>query len=173
MTRHFFNFGERFKRINLTERIRSESIQTGQLSTAVEKLAPHKPCTESAYMANREIPSASTSDLRVQIDDLAKRALSGVRQKLQPGQQKKIRETSHWLTRYSVSLNFDLDSALDALDQKSIPAEVLIDYCIPLAAEELGNDWADDLKGFGQVTLATSRLQMILNYLITYRNSDA
>jgi methylmalonyl-CoA mutase cobalamin-binding subunit len=124
-------------------------------------------------MANREIPSASTSDLRVQIDDLAKRALSGVRQKLQPGQQKKIRETAHWLTRYSVSLNFDLDSALDALDQKSIPAEVLIDYCIPLAAEELGNDWADDLKGFGQVTLATSRLQMILNNLITYRNSDA
>ena len=173
MTRHFFNFGERFKRINLTERIRSESIQTGQLSTAVEKLAPHKPRTESASTANREIPSTATSDLKIQIDDLAKRALSGVRQKLQPGQQKKITETAQWLTRYSVSLNFDLDSALDALDQKSIPAEVLIDYCIPLAAEELGNDWADDLKGFGKVTLATSRLQMILNNLITYRNSDA
>ena len=173
MTRHFFNIGEKFNRINLTERVRSESMHTGQLSTTDEKSAPHKPCTESAYMAKRELPSASTKDLRVQIDDLAKRALSGVRQKLQPGQQKKIKETAQWLTRYSVSLNFDLDSALDALDQKSIPAEVLIDYCIPLAAEELGNDWADDLKGFGQVTLATSRLQMILNNLITYRNSDA
>ena len=172
MTRHFFSFGEKFRRINLTERIRSESISVGQLSAAVEKLAPHKPRTESASMANREIPSTATSDLKIQIDDLAKRALSGVRQKLQPGQQKKITETAQWLTRYSVSLNFDLDSALDALDQKSIPAEVLIDYCIPLAAEELGNDWADDLKGFGQVTLATSRLQMILNNLITYRNSD-
>ena len=172
MTRHFFSFGEKFRRINLTERIRSESIHVGQLSAAVEKLAPHKPRTESASMANREIPSTATSDLKIQIDDLAKRALSGVRQKLQPGQQKKITETAHWLTRYSVSLNFDLDSALDALDQKLIPAEVLIDYCIPLAAEELGNDWADDLKGFGQVTLATSRLQMILNNLITCRNSD-
>lgn len=173
MTKHFFNFDEKSSRINLTECIRSERMPVGQLSAAIEKIAPHEPHTEGASMSNIEIPSTSTSNLRIQIDDLAKRALSGVRKKLKPGQQKKITETANWLTRYSVSLNFDLDSALDVLDQKSIPAEVLIDYCIPLAAEELGNDWADDLKGFGQVTLATSRLQMILNNLITYRNSDA
>ena len=107
MTRHFFNFGEKFSRINLTERTCSESISVGQLSAAVEKLAPHKPHTESASMANREIPSTTTSDLKIQIDDLAKRALSGVRQKLQPSQQKKITETAQCLTRYSVSLNFD------------------------------------------------------------------
>ena len=173
MTRHFFNFGEKFSRINLTERTCSESMSVGQLSATIEKIAPHEPHTKGASMPNREIPSTSTVDLRIQIDDLAKRALSGVRKKMHPGQQKKITETADWLTRYSVSLNFDLDSALDVLDQRSIPAEVLIDYCIPLAAEHLGNDWADDLKGFGQVTLATSRLQMILNNLITHRNSDA
>ncbi len=173
MTRHFFNLTEKFRWINLTERMYSESMKTGQLSTANEKLAPPGPYTESASMSNRDIQSTFTSDLRIQIDDLAKTALSGVRQKLQPSDQKKITETSKWLTQYCVSANFDLDSALDVLDQKLIPAEVLIDYCIPLAAEELGNDWVDDLKGFGQVTLATSRLQMILNNLITYRNSEA
>lgn len=173
MTKHFFNFDEKSSLINLTECIRSERMPAGQLSAAIEKIAPHESHTEGASMSNIEIPSTSTSNLKIQIDDLANRALSGVRKKLKPGQQKKITETANWLTRYSVSLNFDLDSALDVLDQKSIPAEVLIDYCIPLAAEELGNDWADDLKGFGQVTLATSRLQMILNNLITHRNSDA
>ena len=173
MTKHFFNFDEKSSLINLTECIRSERMLVGQLSAAIEKIAPHESHTEGASMSNIEIPSTSTSNLKIQIDDLANRALSGVRKKLKPSQQKKITETANWLTRYSVSLNFDLDSALDVLDQKSIPAEVLIDYCIPLAAEELGNDWADDLKGFGQVTLATSRLQMILNNLITYRNSDA
>ena len=173
MTRHFFNLTERFWRINLTERMRSESMKVGQLSTVSEKLAPLEPCTESALMSNRDIHSTFTSDLRMQIDNLAKTALSGVRQKLQPSDQKKITETAAWLTQYCVSGNFDLDSALDVLDQKLIPPEVLIDYCIPLAAEELGNDWVDDLKGFGQVTLATSRLQMILNNLITYRSSEA
>ena len=87
--------------------------------------------------------------------------------------QKKITETAKWLTRYCVSGNFDLDLALDALDQKLIPAEIVIDYCIPMAAEELGDDWVDDLKGFGQVTLATSRLQMILNNVINYQNSES
>ena len=77
------------------------------------------------------------------------------------------------LTSYCVSGNFDLDLALDALDQRLIPAEIVIDYCIPMAAEELGNDWVDDLKGFGQVTLATSRLQMILNNLVNDQNSEA
>jgi len=173
MTRHFFNFTEKFRRINLTERLRSERMQLGQLSTESEKLAPLEPCTESASMSNRDIQSTFTSDLRIQIDNLAKTALSGVRHKLQPSEQKKITETASWLTQYCVSGNFDLDSALDVLDQKLVPPEVLIDYCIPLAAEELGNDWVDDLKGFGQVTLATSRLQMILNNLITYRNSEA
>jgi len=148
-------------------------MKLGQLSTVSEKLAPLEPHTESASMSNRDIHSTFTSDLRIQIDNLAKTALSGVRQKLKPSDQKKITETAAWLTQYCVSGNFDLDSALDVLDQKLIPPEVLIDYCIPLAAEELGNDWVDDLKGFGQVTLATSRLQMILNNLITYKNSEA
>ena len=173
MTRHFFNLTEKFKWINLTERVPSESIEVGQLSTATENLAPLEPCTESGSMSNRDIQSTFTNDLKMQIDDLAKTALSGVRQKLQPSEQKKITETSKWLTQYCVSGNFDLDSALDVLDQKLIPPEVIIDYCIPLAAEELGNDWVDDLKGFGQVTLATSRLQMILNNLINYQNSEA
>ena len=173
MTRHFFNITEKFRRINLTERVRSESMQMGQLSTVSEKLAPLELCTESASMSNRDIHSTFTSDLKIQIDNLAKTALSGVRQKLKPSDQKKITETAAWLTQYCASVNFDLDSALDVLDQKLVPSEVLIDHCIPLAAEELGNDWVDDLKGFGQVTLATSRLQMILNNLITYRNSEA
>ena len=43
MTRHFFNFGEKFSRINLTERTCSESISVGQLSAAIEKIAPHEP----------------------------------------------------------------------------------------------------------------------------------
>ena len=173
MTRHFFNLTEKFRWINLTERVPSESIEVGQLSTAREKLAPLNPCTESGSMSNRDIQSTFTNDLKMQIDDLAKTALSDVRQRLQPNEQKKITETSKWLTQYCVSGSFDLDSALDVLDQKLIPSEVIIDYCIPLAAEELGNDWVDDLKGFGQVTLATSRLQMILNNLINYQNSEA
>tara|TARA_B100000676_G_scaffold302968_1_gene352771 strand:+ start:134 stop:1066 length:933 start_codon:yes stop_codon:yes gene_type:complete len=173
MTRHFFNLTEKFRWINLTERVPSESIEAGQLSTAREKLAPLNPCTESGSMSNRDIQSTFTNDLKMQIDDLAKTALSDVRQRLQPNEQKKITETSKWLTQYCVSGSFDLDSALDVLDQKLIPSEVIIDYCIPLAAEELGNDWVDDLKGFGQVTLATSRLQMILNNLINYQNSEA
>ena len=173
MTRHFFNLTEKFRWINLTERVPSESIEEGQLSTAREKLAPLNPCTESGSMSNRDIQSTFTNDLKMQIDDLAKTALSDVRQRLQPNEQKKITETSKWLTQYCVSGSFDLDSALDVLDQKLIPSEVIIDYCIPLAAEELGNDWVDDLKGFGQVTLATSRLQMILNNLINYQNSEA
>ena len=114
----------------MTDRAHSVTLGLGQLSADNEKLAPRETHTESASMSDREIPSTSTVDLRIQIDDLAKRALSGVRKKMQPGQQKKITETADWLTRYSVSLNFDLDSALDVLDQKSIPAEVLIDYCI-------------------------------------------
>ena len=173
MTRHFFNLTEKFRWINLTERVPSESIEVGQLSTAREKLAPLNPCTESGSMSNRDIQSTFTNDLKMQIDDLAKTALSDVRQRLQPNEQKKITETSKWLTQYCVSASFDLDSALDVLDQKLIPSEVIIDYCIPLAAEELGNDWVDDLKGFGQVTLATSRLQMILNNLINYQNNEA
>ena len=173
MTRHFFKIAKKFKRINLTDRTHSETLLLGQFSVANEKLAPQDTHTESASMSNREIPSTSKSDLKEQIDDLAKRALSGVRQKLQPNEQRKITETAKWLTRYCVSGNFDLDLALDALDQKLIPAEIIIDYCIPMAAEELGNDWVDDLKGFGQVTLATSRLQMMLNHLINYRNSEA
>ena len=167
MTRHFFNLAKKFRRINLTDRAHSVTLVVGLLSADNEKLAPRETHTESASMSDREIPSTSKSDLKLQIDDLAKRALSGVRQKLQPSEQTKITETAKWLTRYCVSGNFDLDLALDALDQKLIPAEIIIDYCIPMAAEELGDDWVDDLKGFGQVTLATSRLQMILNNVIT------
>jgi len=173
MTRHFFNLAKKFTRINLTDRAHSVTLGVGQLSAGNEKLAPRETHTESASMSDREIPSTSKSDLKLQIDDLAKRALSGVRQKLQPSEQKKITETAKWLTRYCVSGNFDLDLALDALDQKLIPAEIVIDYCIPMAAEELGDDWVDDLKGFGQVTLATSRLQMILNNVINYQNSES
>ena len=55
MTRHFFNLTEKFRRINLTERMRSESMQVGQLSTVSEKLAPLELCTESASMSNRDI----------------------------------------------------------------------------------------------------------------------
>ena len=173
MTRHFFNLAKMFSRINLTDRAHSATLTMGQLSAENEKLAPRETYTESASMSDRAISSTSKSDLKVQIDDLARRALSGVRQKLQPNEQKKITETVKWLTSYCVSGNFDLDLALDALDQRLIPAEIVIDYCIPIAAEELGNDWVDDLKGFGQVTLATSRLQMILNNLINYQNSKA
>ena len=173
MTRHFFNLAKMFSRINLTDRAHSATLTMGQLSAENEKLAPRETYTESASMSDRAISSTSKSDLKVQIDDLARRALSGVRQKLQPNEQKKITETGKWLTSYCVSGNFDLDLALDALDQRLIPAEIVIDYCIPMAAEELGNDWVDDLKGFGQVTLATSRLQMILNNLINYQNSEA
>ena len=173
MTRHFFNLAKMFSRINLTDRAHSATLMSGQLSAENEKLAPRETYTESASMSDRAISSTSKSDLKVQIDDLARRALSGVRQKLQPNEQKKITETVKWLTSYCVSGNFDLDLALDALDQRLIPAEIVIDYCIPMAAEELGNDWVDDLKGFGQVTLATSRLQMILNNLINYQNSEA
>ena len=173
MTRHFFNLAKMFSRINLTDRAHSATLIMGQLSAENEKLAPRETYTESASMSDRAISSTSKSDLKVQIDDLARRALSGVRQKLQPNEQKKITETGKWLTSYCVSGNFDLDLALDALDQRLIPAEIVIDYCIPMAAEELGNDWVDDLKGFGQVTLATSRLQMILNNLINYQNSEA
>ncbi len=173
MTRHFFNLTRMLSRINLTDRAHSVTLTMGQLSADNEKLAPLETYTESASMSDRAISSTSKSDLKVQIDDLAKRALSGVRQKLQPSEQKKITETVKWLTSYCVSGNFDLDLALDALDQRLIPAEVVIDYCIPMAAEELGKDWVDDLKGFGQVTLATSRLQMILNNLVNYQNSEA
>jgi hypothetical protein len=67
-------------------------MMVGQLSAAIEKIAPHEPHTEGASMSNIEIPSTSTSNLRIQIDDLAKRALSGVRKKLKPGQQKKSRK---------------------------------------------------------------------------------
>ena len=172
MTRHFFNLAKMFSRINLTDRAHSATLTMGQLSAENEKLAPRETYTESASMSDRAISSTSKSDLKVQIDDLARRALSGVRQTLQPNEQKKITETVKWLTSYCVSGNFDLDLALDALDQRLIPAEIVIDYCIPIAAEELGNDWVDDLKGFGQVTLATSRLQMILNNLINYQNSE-
>ena len=59
MTRHFFNFTEKFKRINLTERMRSESMHMGQLSTVREKLAPLELCTESASMSNRDIHSTT------------------------------------------------------------------------------------------------------------------
>ena len=173
MTRHFFNLAKMFSRINLTDRAHSATLTMGQLSAENEKLAPRETYTESASMSDRAISSTSKSDLKVQIDDLARRALSGVRQKLQPNEQKKITETVKWLTSYCVSGNFDLHLALDALDQKLIPAEIIIDYCIPMAAEELGDDWVDDLKGFGQVTLATSRLQMILNNSINYQNSEA
>ena len=173
MTRHFFNLAKKFSRINLTDRAHSATLIMGQLSAENEKLAPRETYTESASMSDRAISSTSKSDLKVQIDDLARRALSGVRQKLQPNEQKKITETVKWLTSYCVSGNFDLDLALDALDQRLIPAEIVIDYCIPMAAEELGNDWVDDLKGFGQVTLATSRLQMILNNLVNDQNSEA
>ena len=173
MTRHFFNLAKKFSRINLTDRAHSATLTMGQLSAENEKLAPRETYTESASMSDRAISSTSKSDLKVQIDDLARRALSGVRQKLQPNEQKKITETVKWLTSYCVSGNFDLDLALDALDQRLIPAEIVIDYCIPMAAEELGNDWVDDLKGFGQVTLATSRLQMILNNLVNDQNSEA
>ena len=173
MTRHFFNLTRMLSRINLTDRAHSVTLTMGQLSADNEKLAPLETYTESASMSDRAISSTSKSDLKVQIDDLAKRALSGVRQKLQPSEQKKITETVKWLTSYCVSGNFDLDLALDALDQRLIPAEIVIDYCIPMAAEELGKDWVDDLKGFGQVTLATSRLQMILNNLVNCQNSEA
>ena len=152
MTRHFFNLAKKFRRINLTDRAHSVTLAAGQLSADSEKLAPRETHTESASMSDREIPSTSKSDLKLQIDDLAKRALSGVRQKLQPSEQTKITETAKWLTRYCVSRNFDLDLALDALDQKLIPAEIVIDYCIPMAAEALDDDRGDDLKGFGRIS---------------------
>ena len=99
MTRHFLKIAKKFKRINLTDRTHSETLLLGQFSVANEKLAPQDTHTESASMSNREIPSTSKSDLKEQIDDLAKRALSGVRQKLQPNEQRKITETAKWLTR--------------------------------------------------------------------------
>ena len=71
MTRHFFDLAKKFRRINLTDRAHSVTLGVGQLSADNEKLAPRETHTESASMSDREIPSTSKSDLKLQIDDLA------------------------------------------------------------------------------------------------------
>ena len=90
MTRHFFNLAKKFSRINLTDRAHSVTLGVGQLSADNEKLAPRETHTESASMSDREISSTSKSDLKLQIDDLAKRALSGVGRNYNPVNKRRL-----------------------------------------------------------------------------------
>lgn len=116
-------------------------------------------------MTSNEKSSAILQRAPLDLGGFAKRVLSEVSSKVPSDRRARVVDTAQWLIRQSTSTNFDHVSIIAALKKRGISNELVIDYSIPIAARALGEDWANDLRGFGQVTLATSRLAEVVKEL--------
>ena len=121
--------------------------------------------SESELMVsdNTKLPGKNGADR--QMKDFAQLVLSDLLHQVPSEKRSRVRQTAEWMANQVVSRNYDQMGVIDALARRGCSRELVIDFCIPMAARILGDEWARDLRNFAQVTLGSARLGEILKEL--------
>lgn len=121
--------------------------------------------SESELMVsdNTKLPGLNGVDR--QMKDFAQLVLSDLLHQVPSEKRSRVRQTAEWMANQVVSRNYDQMGVVDALARRGCSRELVVDFCIPMAARILGDEWVRDLRNFAQVTLGTARLGEILKEL--------
>lgn len=104
-----------------------------------------------------------------QITRLAKDAISAARAHMGTDNSARLQDATRWLEVYSMTPQFDRNYALSTLTARGIPEELIVDVCIPKAAQNLGEEWVSDTLSFSEVTIGSAHLQMLLKSIVKNR----
>lgn len=121
--------------------------------------------SESELMASDNTKPPGLNGVDRQMKDFAQLVLSDLLHQVPSEKRSRVRQTAEWMANQVVSRNYDQMGVVDALARRGCSRELVVDFCIPMAARILGDEWVRDLRNFAQVTLGTARLGEILKEL--------
>mgnify|MGYP000922660366 CR=1 FL=1 len=121
--------------------------------------------SESELMVSDNTKPPGQNGVDRQMKNFAQLVLSDLLHQVPSEKRSRVRQTAEWMSNQVVSRNYDQIGVIDALTRRGCSRELVIDFCIPMAARILGDEWARDLRNFAQVTLGTARLGEILKEL--------
>lgn len=131
----------------------SRHTHTSPMQTAVSK---------SDVMVSDKIKAPRTGGVQRQMNNFAQLVLSDLLHKVPSESRSRVRQTGQWLANQVVSRNYDHLGVVETLVRRGCSGEMVVGYCIPMAARILGDEWASDLRSFAEVTLGSARLGEIL-----------
>ena len=112
---------------------------------------------------NIRIPPSSDDGL---ISSLVYSALNTSKQQLlRPANSEWIEEAGVLLVRQCLDSTFDQKTVLQELMELGFKHDTIVDYCIPLAATNLGESWVNDTLSFSETTVASANLQKLLKFI--------
>jgi len=118
--------------------------------------------SESDVMVSDKIKAPRTGGVQRQMNNFAQLVLSDLLHKVPSESRSRVRQTGQWLANQVVSRNYDHLGVVETLVRRGCSGEMVVGYCIPMAARILGDEWASDLRSFAEVTLGSARLGEIL-----------
>lgn len=121
--------------------------------------------SESELMVSDNTKPPGLNGVDRQMKDFAQLVLSDLLHQVPSEKRSRVRQTAEWMANQVVSRNYDQMGVVDALARRGCSRELVVDFCIPMAARILGDEWVRDLRNFAQVTLGTARLGEILKEL--------
>ena len=116
-------------------------------------------------MSDKNIRIAPGSDDGL-ISSLVYSALNTSKQHLlRPANPEWIEEAGTLLARQCLDSTFDQKTVLQELMELGFKHDTIVDYCIPLAATNLGESWVNDTLSFSETTVASANLQKLLKFI--------
>ena len=121
-----------------------------------------KAVSKSDVMVSDKTKAPRMGGVQRQMNEFAQLVLSDLLHKVPSESRSRVRQTGKWLANQVVSRNYDHLGVVETLVRRGCSGEMVVGYCIPMAARILGDEWASDLRSFAEVTLGSARLGEIL-----------